>query len=219
MKDNDFLVLKNNLPRFPGLQGREKYLNNAVLVPLIMIDNEFHFLFQKRAYNISQGSEICFPGGKYDPKQDKDYRDTAIRETVEELGIDKDKITVEGGLDVVVNSMGMAIEPHIGLLNIKHLGEIKINPAEVEKVFALPVSHFEKNKPEIYHVRLEIQPSYTDKNGKTIVLLPGKELGLPEKYHQPWGGQKVRILAYRTKEGVIWGITAEIVYEFISKMS
>jgi 8-oxo-dGTP pyrophosphatase MutT (NUDIX family) len=38
-------------------------------------------------------SQIAFPGGKVDP-EDVDYRQTALRETFEEIGISEDKISV-----------------------------------------------------------------------------------------------------------------------------
>ena len=57
------------------------------------------------------------------------------------------------------------------------------------------------------------------KNGRETVLLPVKELGLPETYHQPWHGRPHRILVYPTSKGPVWGITAEIVSEIIKLLS
>lgn len=198
--------------------ARERYFNSSVLVPLVKLHGEYHFLFQKRAENIRQASEICFPGGKFDPKHDSNFEDTAIRETMEELGIKKDKIQIEGRFDTVVAAMGATVDSFLGTLKISNLNELDINKDEVEKVFTLPVSFFRNTEVEKYKVRLEVQPSYIDKKGNEIMLLPGRELGLPEIYHGPWGGTFHRVLVYKTDEGVIWGITAEIVYEMISKL-
>jgi 8-oxo-dGTP pyrophosphatase MutT (NUDIX family) len=218
MNENELKLLKANLPKSPGVQGREKYLNSAVLVPLVMLNGEYHLLFEKRSSTIPQGDEICFPGGRYDPEQDASCEDAALRETAEELGIGKDKIEVEGRFDTVVASMGAAVDPFLGILKIQAIDELSIDPREVQKVFTLPVAYFERNKPETYFVRLEVQPSYVDENGARVVLFPGKELGLPSKYHQPWGGKKFRIFVYKTPEGVIWGLTAEIVHELIKHL-
>ncbi len=217
MNKKDLQILRFNLPRFPNVQGREKYVNTAVLVPLIWQNNEYHFLFQKRGINIKQGGEICFPGGKFDQIKDRSYQDTAIRECIEELGIEKNKIIIIGQLDTVIAPMGVAIDPFVGILDIINLQELHINHAEVESIFTLPVSYFKKNSPEIYKVRLEIQPSYINDNGEEIVLFPAKELGLPKRYWKPWGGKKYRVLVYKTNVGIIWGVTAEIIYEITNK--
>ncbi len=217
MNKEQFGKLTNNLPNYPGIQGREKYFNSAVLVPFIFLNNEYHLLFQKRASSISQGSEICFPGGKHDPVLDCDSKSTAIREISEELGIDKSVVNVVGQLDTIVAPMGAIVESYIGVLDKTLLDEIKIDNNEVEEIFTIPMSYFSEVEVEKYYVRLEIQPSFSDEAGNEVLLLPSKELGLPERYQKPWGGRKYRVLVYKTDHGVIWGITAEIIYELIQK--
>jgi len=213
----DFKILIDNLPEYPGIQGREKYFNSAVLVPFVFINNEYHLLFQKRASSISQGSEICFPGGKYDSNIDHSFESTAIRETFEELGIKSNDIKVVGQLDTIVAPMGATVESFIGLLNEAVLGGIKIESREVDEFFTIPISHFKKISVEKYYVRLEIQPSFIDESGKEVTLFPSKDLGLPDKYQKPWGGKKYRVLVYKTDRGLIWGITAEIIYELLDR--
>jgi 8-oxo-dGTP pyrophosphatase MutT (NUDIX family) len=217
MNKEQFEKLTNSLPNYPSIQGREKYFNSAVLVPFVFFNNEYHLLFQRRAPSISQGSEICFPGGKHDPVLDCDSKSTAIREIAEELGIDKSKINVVGQLDTIVAPMGAIIESYIGILDKTLLNEIKIDNSEVEEIFSMPLSYFNEDEVEKYYVRLEIQPSFRDEAGNEVLLLPSKELGLPDRYQKPWGGRKHRVLVYKTNHGVIWGITAEIIYELIQK--
>jgi peroxisomal coenzyme A diphosphatase NUDT7 len=217
MTRDDFVTFSNALPEFPGIQGREKYFNSAVLVPFLLIGEEYHLLFQKRASSISQGNEICFPGGKHDPSIDSCFKGTALRETLEEFGIESKNIAVVGQLDTIVAPMGVTVEPFIGLLDKEVLGGIRIDSREVEEFFTVPVSHFKSVGAEKYHVRLEIQPNFIDDDGEEITLLPSKELGLPDKYQRAWGGKKYRVLVYKTDRGVIWGITAEIIYELINR--
>lgn len=186
-----------------------------MLVPFINIGNEYHLLLQKRAKSIRQGSEICFPGGKYEPENDADYQATAVRETVEELGINPDCIDVLGRLGTHIAPMGAAVDPFIGRLNIPSLDMLTIDVNDVEKIFSIPFSFFLEQPPEIYAVRLEIQTYYIHKDGEKEVLFPSEELGLPPIYHKPCGGQKHRVFVYRTADGIIWGITAEIVYELV----
>ncbi|MBW2099281.1 MAG: CoA pyrophosphatase [Deltaproteobacteria bacterium] len=218
MKQGDFNLLKKKLPEFPGIQGKEKYFNSVVLVPLVLIDGEYHFLFQKRAAHIRQGGEICFPGGRHDPKCDLTYKETAIRETVEEIGIKREKIKIHGNLDTLIALIGATVDAFIATLEIKSPDELTPQKDEVEKLFTLPVSFFERNEPEKYSVRSEIQSSYMDQNGEKVVLLPTEALNLPERYAESWGFRRHRILVYNTRETPIWGITAEIIYEIIQKI-
>lgn len=211
--------LINQLPECPNILGRERYFNSAVLVPLIEIDQEPHLLFQKRAEGIRQASEICFPGGMHDPSVDKNCRETAVRETIEELGISKDKITVLGRFDTLVASIGATVDAFLGRLDIPDITELSINTQEVEQVFTLPLSFFLSFPVETYTVRLMVEPFYTDKSGKDVVLLPAKELGLPSRYHKPWGKSLHRVLVYKTDYGVIWGITAEIIHDMVIKIN
>ncbi len=210
-------LLKKNLPAHPGILGKEKYFNSSVLVPFVRIDGEYHLLFQKRAAHIRQGGEICFPGGEFDPERDSGLKSTALRETTEELGIAPSDIRIIGRMDTIIAPMGATIDSFVGILNRNVLSSIKIAPKEVASVFTLPLSRFSMDYVERFQVRLEVQPSYRDKNGREITLLPGKELGLPEKYHGPWEGKNHRVLVYKTDRGVVWGITAEIIHDIVKK--
>ena len=218
MTPDDLKNLKAKLPKFPGIQAKEKYFNSAVLIPLVIRHNECHLLFQKRANHIRQGGEICFPGGQHDPRYDKNYQDTAIRETIEELGIVRNKISIIGQLDTYLAPQGVTVDPFIGILDIRDVHELSIDPNEVERVFLMPVSYFERTTPEVYHVRVEVQPSYIDKDGKEHILLPAEELGLPARYWKPWGGRKYRVLFYPTQAETIWGMTAAMIYDLIQKL-
>ena len=194
--------------------GKDKYFNSAVLVPLIEMNNEFHLLFETRSGNIRQGGEVSFPGGEFDSKYDKNLISTAIRETCEELGVDVSHIEVIGKMGTLVAPMGVTVDPFVGIIKIKSIEDLKIDKNEVERVFTLPVNYFIKNKVKEYFVKLEVHPDHINEKGEKEVLLPVEKLGLPIKYSNPWKNGRHRVLVYETSEEVIWGITAEIVYEF-----
>jgi 8-oxo-dGTP pyrophosphatase MutT (NUDIX family) len=218
--DNPLLKkLLKNLKKQQGLLSKDKYFNSAVLITLILANDEYHFLFEKRSAGIRQGGEVSFPGGEFDKSIDFNFQDTAVRETVEELGLDKDKIEVVGKMDILVAPMGVTVDPFIGVLHINGLDELKIDTLEVERIFTIPVSYFCKNKPSEYFVKLEVHPSKRDNKGEFVELLPVKKLKLPERYSKPWKGRKHRVLVYETNEGTVWGITAELVYEFCKLLS
>lgn len=218
MKNIDFEKLKNVLPKKPGILRKKEYFNAAVLIPLVLYNEEYYFLFEKRGAKIRQGSEICFPGGEYDPDSDKSLLETAIRETIEELGIKRGKIKVIGKVDILVGNMGVTVDPFLSVIKINNIEELKPDKDEVEKIFLLPVSYFYETPPETYYLKLEVHPYYTTMNGEKIDLFPAKELDLPERYLAPWTAGKHKVYAWRTKEGTIWGMTAALIYEVINKI-
>lgn len=218
MNQKDLNNLVIGLPEVPGILRKDEFFNSAVIIPFVLIDDEYHLLFEKRAANIRQGGEICFPGGEYDPKQDRNFTDTAVRETIEELGIDRESVNVLGILDTVIGPMGVTVDSCIATLNIKNIDELNFDKTEVEKVFLVPVSYFLNNPPEEYFVQLMVHPHYMDDKGNTVHLLPSKELELPEKYNRPWRAGKRKIFVYKLKEGVLWGLTAALVREIIHRL-
>lgn len=218
MHIQDLERLQAQLPTCPGILARERFFNSAVLIPLVLKDDEVYVLFQKRANHIRQGGEICFPGGQHDPELDADYQETAIRETIEELGVKREQIRIIGRLDLFLAPQGVTIEPFVGILNVADVRGLEIDPNEVERVFLLPMSYFEITPPQEYYVRMEVQPSYIDEQGEERILLPVKALGLPERYAQPWGGKHYRVLVYLTPEETVWGMTAAIIHALVQKL-
>jgi peroxisomal coenzyme A diphosphatase NUDT7 len=185
---------------------------------LIPVDGEYHFVFEKRAATIRQGGEICFPGGKID-ESDTSLEQVALRETDEEMGIPAEKIEIIGRINTLVAPMGVTVDVFVGIADIS-LDELSVNPCEVERVITLPVSYFQKHRPERYNVKVEVHSTTVDAaTGEQIVLLPVEQLGLPDRYKKPWGNYLYKVLVYRTDQGVIWGITARIVNDVAEKFS
>ena len=180
MKINEFDKIVKQLDFTEGINGKEDYVNASVLVLLIPVGEEYHFVMQKRNSKLKQGGEICFAGGKVE-RFDKSLADTAIRETSEELGIPQEKIQLAGRLNTIVAPMGVIVDAFIGIAEVT-LEEMNINKAEVESVFSIPVSFFIKVKPEQHSVRVRLESSYKDKKtGEEVILLPVQQLGLPEQ--------------------------------------
>jgi len=218
MNRNEFEHFSNSLPATPGIYGRDNFLNAAILVPVLFIDDDCHLLFQKRAPTIRQGSEICFPGGRFDPELDRGFADTALRETEEELGLSRDRVRLTGRLDTVVTPRAVIVECFVGILDIADLEDLRPDPGEVEEVFTIPLAWFVATKPEIYHNRIEIQPSYFDAEGNEHILLPVDMLGLPPRYKERRSEWTHEVAVYRHRRCTIWGLTAAIILGLIRKM-
>ena len=196
--------------------GSEEFFKSAVLVPFVEIDGEECILFEKRAEGIRQGGEICFPGGRVDD-EDENSIEAVIRETIEETGIEQDALAVHESAGYLITRIGAIIDVYLGRISIGSLDEFRPNPAEVQRLFAVPVSFFVDNEPEFYNYRLTSEPWYYNDDGERVDLFPTEELGLPERYWTPWSHSKNRFVVYKCGGEVIWGITARILYT-ISKL-
>lgn len=79
-------------------------------------------------------------------KKDKNFRETAIRETIEELQIKRNILTNISKFGILVAATGVIIECYLCKLNIKSLDEINYNKDEVEKLLVVPIDFFIKIK-------------------------------------------------------------------------
>ena len=215
MKKENLSDLKKKLPVVPGIHGRKEYSNSVVMILLADIEGEYHFVFQIRSHKISQGGEICFPGGKYNEKTDISPSQTALRETSEEMGVSEDNLEVIGQLDTLIAPMGAVIEIFVGILH-DDPSKLDFNPDEVEEVFTMPVSYFENMEPEKHKVLIKTFSSEIDpETSEKIVYFPVRELGISELYLDSWGNFIQNIYAFKTSRGTIWGITARIILDFL----
>lgn len=213
MKIDAFEKIINNFTFQEGMLGREEFFNSVVMVLIIPVDGDYHFVFQKRSTKIRQGGEVSFPGGRVD-ETDESLVQAALRETTEEMGISADKIRIIGRLHTMLTPSGIAVDAFIGIADIS-TEEIRINEHEVESFFTIPIAYFMDHDPAKYNTKVTIQPSYQNEQGEEVVLFPARELGLPERYWKAWGSFNHEILVYQTEQGIIWGITARFLYEFV----
>ena len=102
-------------PQFRGEfeQGRDP-IKAAVLILLYPSNGLVHTVFMKRnAYDGPHSAQVSFPGGRFEA-EDQTLRETALRETREELGIDS-PITVLGSLtDILIQVSNFLVSPFVG---------------------------------------------------------------------------------------------------------
>ncbi len=203
---------------FPPILPRDQFQDCAVLLPIVRIGGEEHLLFEKRAPAIRQGGEICFPGGRVE-KGDVSLAAAAVRETVEELGVEEERVLVSFGLGTLVSNFGALVSAYVGEIRDVEVEGLPLNRDEVEAVFTVPLAELVDMQPEIYQVRVELQPRFKDAQGREVTLLPAAELGLPERYRAPWEGRRSRVLVYRMGRHTVWGMTAELVHELAQRLA
>jgi len=215
MVNFDYNLLIRNLPSYPGILGRSKYFNSVVLVPFLEEKGELFLVLEKRAQGIKQEGEISFPGGAFDPVQDKLIRDTAIRETQEELGIPVEKIKIDKRFHTIIHPNNTCIDVFIGRLLLDSRREIILNEKEVEKIVLVPVDFFRSQKPDLYRIEMEFRSYHLNRKGKKETLFPAQKLGVPRKYWDKWGLYEHKVFVYKYKDETIWGLTAEIIKELV----
>jgi 8-oxo-dGTP pyrophosphatase MutT (NUDIX family) len=217
MKKKELKKLVKNLPDKPGVMARDRYFNSAVLIPIVKIKDEYYLIFQKRAAHIRQGGDICFPGGRKE-ENDKSFKDTALRETYEELGIRKKDIKIFGQLDTYVAPIGALVESFVARVKKRAIKNMVIDKNEVEDILIIPLDFFKKNPPIEYNLKYQVHPYTIDDDGNKEILFPVEELGLPEAYHKPWGHRRHKVWVYDYKGDIIWGLTAVILNDLIKKI-
>ena len=110
----------------------------AVLILLYLADNEIYFFLTKRTDELKHHKgQISFPGGTQEGNEK--LIDTALRETQEEIGINKTSISIIGTITpLFVPVTGFMIYPFIGY-SLNKLNP-KPDPAEVATIFSVNIS-------------------------------------------------------------------------------
>ena len=111
----------------------------AVLVPLFSKNGELSVLFTKRTQTVEHHKgQISFPGGRKD-YTDKNLLATALRESLEEIGLRKDAVELLGELDeeptVVSNFI---ISPFVAVIPYPY--PFKINKHEVAEIIEVSLT-------------------------------------------------------------------------------
>lgn len=108
----------------------------AVLIPVVARDEPTVLLTQRSASLSTHAGQISFPGGKLDPT-DPDPLATALREAHEEVGLDPGFADPLGFLEPYLSGTGFRIVPVVALVSPAF--EVKLNPAEVDEAFEVPL--------------------------------------------------------------------------------
>ena len=145
MEKLQYVLFERLHRRAPGIDKLDRLWDAAVLLPLVRTPEGISVLFEERAHTLrSQPGEICFPGGKYECA-DNSFRNTAVRETCEELGLQPENITICGELDCLVTHNGPIIHPFVGLID--DISKITYSKSEVERIFTVPLKVLLEQKP------------------------------------------------------------------------
>ncbi len=150
----------------------ESARKSSVLIPLFEKNSKiFTILIQRPEYNGVHSAQVSFPGGGYE-ETDMSLENTALRETEEEIGIDRTKINIIGSLtDLYIPPSNYRVKPFIGYCN--NIGELIPDKHEVKKIFTVEINEFAGNKNiKSKKIRIkngtEFETSYYDMMGLTV---------------------------------------------------
>ncbi len=133
---NQIQALRTTLPRPPTLPTPYQA---AVIILLSEADNDIILI--KRTTNMPvHPGQISFPGGRFDDT-DITLEQTALRETFEEIGIPEKAIQLIAHMGEWPTVSGYLVTPYIGVIKKYDATRHVINPAEVEYLIRLPISH------------------------------------------------------------------------------
>lgn len=136
----------------PGMNPEKALKQAAVLVPLVDRDDEITVLLtQRTAHLADHAGQISFPGGHMET-EDGTPENTALRETEEEIGLDRQYVEIVGRLDNYITRTGFDVTPVIGMIEPGFT--LQPDPFEVAEVFEVPLRFFLDSSNHQRHSRV-----------------------------------------------------------------
>jgi len=126
---------------------RLAYKTNSAKKASVMVlfypsmNNETKFvLILRKTYKGVHSAQVGFPGGRFE-EVDNSYKDTALRETEEEVGIPADHISIVRELtQVYIPPSNYFVQPYLGITTINPV--FVPQESEVESIIEVPLTEF-----------------------------------------------------------------------------
>ena len=120
---------------------KSRYRHAGVLIPLFNDNGVCRVLFTRRTDTVAHHKgQISFPGGRVD-EEDRSVKDTALRETFEEIGVYREQVDILGRIDDTLTMVSnFVVHPFVGL--IPYPDDLSLNMAEVDSIIKVPLSRF-----------------------------------------------------------------------------
>ena len=194
--------LRTCLPKQPHIDNAGDYLASAVVLPLVEDRGEISVLFEVRSQHLNrQPGEVCFPGGRIESGESP--LDAAVRETAEELTINREDISILGQLPIIASPIGVLLFPFVGVLPT---AQVSPSDVEVAECFTIPLSYLLNTPPVIGHMEVATRP---------LEDIPFEML--PDDYSRSWKRRAAYpVWFYRYENRVVWGLTARVLETFLA---
>jgi 8-oxo-dGTP pyrophosphatase MutT (NUDIX family) len=168
----EYLAKQNIKPKIGCVMILLYPSDDKIMIPLTL----------RSTYDGTHSGQVSFPGGKHD-EADTDLSHTALRETEEELGIQKSSIVLIGKLtDLYIPPSNFLVHPFLGYCNTK--------------------PSFKKNEREVAEI-LEVETN----------RLADKSIIKQKKIYNKTFGWTVNTPYYEIANQTVWGATAMIISE------
>lgn len=119
---------------------------SAILFPIIPHENKPYdlILIHRSNRGTRHRGEMSFPGGRFESITDKSTKDTALRETEEEIGVSREKIKIIGCLNDFPTMTKYIITPYVGIIDKEE--KLVRQISEVQKILKIPINFFVKKE-------------------------------------------------------------------------
>jgi len=135
--------ITSKLKAYKGNPPVNELKKAAVLIAIVDCDNP-ELIYTLRSNKVgSHGGEVSFPGGMYE-KDDSTLKVTALRESEEETGLNREQVQIIGSTDTVVSRYNVSVTPYVGIVP----DDISLNndSEEIEACFRVPISFLLEDK-------------------------------------------------------------------------
>ncbi|WP_425321117.1 CoA pyrophosphatase [Azospirillum doebereinerae] len=179
----------------PGFEPPPDALREAaVLVPLVDRPDGPTVIFTQRTATLTaHAGQISFPGGRMEPEDDGP-EDTALRETAEEIGLERGRIEIVGRLDTYVTRTGFRVTPVVGVVTPPFI--LTPDPIEVAEVFEVPLSFI-------------LDPANPQRHSREFLGKPRFFYAFPYQQRYIWGATAGMLVNLRDVLGGTLDRTAE----------
>ncbi|MFO1219782.1 MAG: CoA pyrophosphatase [Burkholderiaceae bacterium] len=175
-------------PEFEGdggsFLGEQAPTAASVLIPLVLRDAGPHVLLTRRTSHLrDHAGQISFPGGRAE-EHDQSAVHTALRETEEEIGLDRRHVQVLGALEPYTTVTAYRVTPIVALVQPGFT--LALDAFEVDEAFEVPLQFL-------------MTPAHHRRHETTWLGRRRQFLSMPWQGIDPSG---------RPREYFIWGATA-----------
>jgi 8-oxo-dGTP pyrophosphatase MutT (NUDIX family) len=137
--------------RLPGRDGDPTPA--AVLIPVVNRPDGLTLLLTQRSAELpDHPGQISFPGGRVEPG-DRSLAHTALRETVEEVGLAQDRVHILGELADYETVTGYRVTPVVGWVEPPFT--LTTDPVEVAEAFEVPLAFLLDPANQQRHSRMQ----------------------------------------------------------------
>ncbi len=157
--------------QFPSDSDIYQTKNSSVLVLFYPKDNELFLCLIKRPGTMKHhAGQIAFPGGKVE-ETDLNVVDTALREANEEVGLDREKVTILGTLsNLFISASNFYVTPVVAWASSQP--SFQIDPNEVDNLIHFPINKFLTSKS----IQKEEIETYTGKITVACIKFEGETI-------------------------------------------